>query len=186
MIDKERIEHAVREILSAIGENPEREGLRETPARVARMYEEIFAGVGRDPAEVIKVFREDSLEEMVVVKDIPFYSICEHHLMPFFGSIHVVYIPQDNRILGLSKVARITDILSKKPQLQERLTREIGDALVKGVTPHGTAVLIEAEHLCMAMRGIRKPGAQTVTSDFRGCLRTDPGLRAEALKLIKG
>ncbi|MDR3171117.1 MAG: GTP cyclohydrolase I FolE [Treponema sp.] len=186
MIDKERIEQAVREILGAIGEDPEREGLRETPARVARMYEEIFAGVGRDPAEVIKVFREDSLEEMVVVKDIPFYSICEHHLMPFFGSIHVVYIPQDNRILGLSKVARITDILSKKPQLQERLTREIGDALVKGVAPHGTAVLIEAEHLCMAMRGIRKPGAQTVTSDFRGSLRTDTSLRAEALKLIKG
>jgi GTP cyclohydrolase I len=175
----------VREILRAIGEDPEREGLKETPLRVARMYEEIFAGVGRDPAPEIKLFKEDNLAGMISVKDIPFYSICEHHLMPFFGYIHVVYIPQNGKIPGISKVARVADILSKKPQLQERLTREIGETLMNGIKPLGTAVVIEAEHLCMAMRGIRKPGAKTVTSVFRGILGTDAGLRAEALGLLK-
>jgi GTP cyclohydrolase I len=186
MIDRERIENAVREILCAIGEDPDREGLKETPARVARMYEEIFGGIGRDPVEEVKLFNEESQEEMVIVKDIPFYSICEHHLMPFFGHIHVVYIPQNGKVLGLSKIARITEVISKKPQLQERLTRGIGDTIMKGAESLGAAVVIEAEHLCMTMRGIRKPGAKTVTSHFRGLLRTDPVLRAEALGLIKG
>jgi GTP cyclohydrolase I len=185
MIDKERIEKAVREILYAIGDDPERDGLKETPSRVARMCEEIFAGVGRDPALEVKLFREDNLKGMISVKDIPFYSMCEHHLMPFFGCVHVVYIPRDGKISGISKIARVVDILSKKPQFQERLTREIGETIMNGVQAQGTAVVIEAEHLCMAMRGIRKPGAQTVTSDFRGILETEAGMRAEALQLLK-
>jgi GTP cyclohydrolase I len=184
MIDKERIEKAVREILCSIGDDPRREGLRETPARVARMYEEIFAGIGRDAGGEVKLFHEDGLEGMVAVKDIPFYSMCEHHLLPFFGNVHVVYIPQNGKILGLSKVARIADLLAKKPQLQERLTREIGEALMKGAEPLGTAVVVEAEHLCMAMRGIRKPGSKTLTSDFRGVFHSDAALRAQALQLI--
>jgi GTP cyclohydrolase I len=184
VIDKSRIEKAVSEILLAIGEDPERDGLKETPMRVARMYEEIFAGVGRDPASEIKMFRENKLKGMVSVKDIHFYSVCEHHLMPFFGHIHVVYIPRDGRIAGISKIARVTDILSKKPQLQERLTHEIGETLMNGMQALGTAVVIEAEHLCMAMRGIRRPGAKTVTSDFHGVLADDAELRAEALKLL--
>jgi GTP cyclohydrolase I len=186
MIDKERIEKAIREILYAVGEDPDREGLQETPARVARMYEEIFGGIGRDPVEEIKLFGEESQEEMVMVKDIPFYSMCEHHLMPFFGHIHVVYIPQNRKVLGLSKIARIAEVVAKKPQLQERLTREIGETIIKGTDPLGAAVVVEAEHLCMTMRGVRKPGSKTVTSDFRGVLRTDRALRAEALGLIKG
>jgi GTP cyclohydrolase I len=185
MIDKARIEAAVREILLAIGENPEREGLQETPRRVARMCDEIFSGVGRDPLQEIKLFHEKSNEQMVIVKGIPFYSMCEHHLMPFFGSVHVVYVPQDGRILGLSKVARIADTIAKKPQLQERLTREIGETIMQGAQPHGTAIVVEAEHLCMAMRGVKKPGAKTITSDFRGIFLENAALRAEALMLIK-
>jgi len=186
MIDKERIEKAVREILCAIGEDPNREGLKETPGRVARMYEEIFGGIGRDPTEEIKLFEEESHEAMVVVKDIPFYSICEHHLMPFFGHAHVVYIPENRKVPGLSKIARIVETASKKPQLQERLTREIGASIMKGADALGVAVVLEAEHLCMTMRGVRKPGSKTVTADFTGCLITDTALRAEALSLIKG
>ncbi|MDR2634212.1 MAG: GTP cyclohydrolase I FolE [Treponema sp.] len=185
MINKEGIERAIRELLKAIGDDPDREGLKETPARVARMYEEIFAGIDHDPMEEIKLFKEDSIGNMVAMKDIPFYSMCEHHLMPFFGHIHVVYIPKNGNILGLSKIARIADVLAKKPQLQERLTQEIGDVIMKGTGALGTAVVIEAEHLCMTMRGIRKPGAQTLTSDFKGRFQTDSGLRAEALGLIR-
>jgi GTP cyclohydrolase I len=185
MIDKERIERAIREILCAIGEDPQREGLRGTPHRVARMYEEIFAGMGRDPAGEIKLFHEDGFEDMVTVKDIPFYSMCEHHLLPFFGNIHVVYIPQNGKIPGLSKIARIADLLAKKPQLQERLTREIGEALMKNAEPLGTAVVIEAEHLCIAMRGIRKPGSKTLTCDFQGVFRGNAALRTQALELIR-
>ncbi|MHC6204783.1 GTP cyclohydrolase I FolE [Breznakiellaceae bacterium SP9] len=185
MIDTARIEAAVTEILLAIGEDPQREGLLETPKRVARMYEEIFSGVGRDPLKEIKVFHEKSNEQMVIVKDIPFYSVCEHHLVPFFGVVHVVYMPQDGRILGLSKVARIAEAIAKKPQLQERFTREIGEAIMAGTSPHGTAIIVEAEHLCMAMRGIKKPGAKTVTSDFRGVFLENAALRAEALLHIK-
>ncbi|MDR2518160.1 MAG: GTP cyclohydrolase I FolE [Spirochaetaceae bacterium] len=184
-MDKKRIENAVREILLAIGEDPDREGLAETPARVARMYEEIFAGIGRDPLAEIKLFQEESRQAMVIVKDISFYSMCEHHLMPFFGHIHVVYIPQNRKVLGLSKIARICEVCVKKPQLQERLTREIGEALMAGAGALGAAVAVEAEHLCMTMRGIRKSGSKTVTSDFWGMLQTDGALRAEALGLLR-
>lgn len=183
-IDLPRIERAVREILLAIGEDPEREGLMETPARVARMYEELFAGLHIDVKDVIKVFHEKDHDEMIMVGDIPFYSMCEHHLLPFIGRAHVVYIPRDGRILGLSKIARIVDVMSRKPQLQERLTSQIADTLVEAVKPMGVAVVVEAEHLCMTMRGIRKPGSLAVTSALRGLCKSDARSRAEAMSLI--
>ncbi|HHW48797.1 MAG TPA: GTP cyclohydrolase I FolE [Clostridiaceae bacterium] len=186
MVDTERVKTAVREILLAIGEDPDREGLRETPDRVARMYEEIFAGLYADVKSEVKIFQEDNHEEMIMVKDIPLYSICEHHLLPFIGVAHVVYIPRKGRILGLSKIARIVDILAKKPQLQERLTSEIADIINEAVNPMGVAVVVEAEHLCMTMRGIKKPGSKTVTSALRGSMRTDARTRAEAMALING
>lgn len=185
-VDYERIKNAVREILIAIGDDPDREGLLETPDRVAATYEEIFCGLHKDPMDIIKVFHEDYSDGMVIVKDIPLYSMCEHHLLPFIGVAHVVYIARDGQILGLSKIARIVDILSKKPQLQERLCSEIADLVVKAVNPLGVAVVIEAEHLCMTMRGIRKPGAKTITSALRGSLKTDAKTRAEALSLVSG
>ncbi|MDR2903420.1 MAG: GTP cyclohydrolase I FolE [Clostridiales bacterium] len=184
MVDKDRIKNAVKEILYAIGEDPSREGLLETPERVAKMYEEIFAGLHKDPRDDVKFFNESYTDEMVLVKDIPFYSMCEHHLLPFFGYAHVVYIPQKGRLLGLSKLARIVDTLSKKPQLQERLSCEIADLLDKETNCIGVAVVIEAEHLCMTMRGIKKPGAKTVTSALRGLIKADHRSRAEALNLI--
>lgn len=184
MIDKERIKAAVREILFAIGDDPDREGLRETPDRVARMYEEIFAGLHQDPQECVKIFQEENHEEMVLVKDIPLYSVCEHHLLPFVGVAHVVYLPKKGRVLGLSKLARIVDIIAKKPQLQERLTSEVADAVVKAVDPLGVAVVIEAEHLCMTMRGIKKPGSKTVTSALRGLMKSDARTRAEVMSLV--
>ena len=183
-MDLPRIEAAVREILLAVGENPEREGLVETPARVARMYAEIFSGLHRDINKDIKVFREQGNDEMILIGDIPFYSMCEHHLLPFHGKANVVYIPKDGNILGLSKVARIVDTLSRKPQLQERLTSEIADMIQKAVDAKAVCVVIEAEHLCMTMRGIRKPGSKTVTSAMRGGCRSDARTRAEALSLI--
>lgn len=183
-IDKPRIEKAVLEILYAIGEDPEREGLLETPARVANMYEEIFSGIFRDINEDIKVFHEDNNDEMILVGEIPFYSVCEHHLLPFIGKAHVVYIPKDGRILGLSKVARIVDTISKKPQLQERLTTQIADIIVEAVDPYGVAVVVEAEHLCMTMRGIKKAGSITTTSALRGICKKDARTRAEAMALI--
>ena len=183
-MDMPRIENAVREILLAVGENPDREGLLETPARVARMYAEVFWGLHRDIHEDIKVFNEQGNDEMILIGDIPFYSMCEHHLLPFFGKAHVVYIPREGRILGLSKVARIVDTLSRKPQLQERLTSEIADTVLEAVSPQSVCVVIEAEHLCMTMRGIRKPGSKTVTSAMRGGCRSDAKTRAEALSLI--
>jgi GTP cyclohydrolase I len=183
-MDYPRIERAVREIIEAIGENPNREGLIDTPARVARMYGEIFAGLHINVQDSIRVFHEQDHDEMILVGDIPFYSICEHHLLPFIGKAHVVYIPQDGRILGLSKIARIVDIMSRKPQLQERLTSQIADTLVRAVQPLGVAVVVEAEHLCMTMRGIRKPGAVTVTSSLRGLCKKDARSRAEAMALI--
>lgn len=184
MIDKEKIKKAVREILEAIGEDPNREGLLETPDRVARMYEEIFSGLHTDVKDVIKIFQEDEHQEIILVKDIPLYSMCEHHLLPFIGVAHVAYLPRKGRILGLSKVARIVDVLSKKPQLQERLTSEIADTIMEAVNPLGVAVVIEAEHLCMTMRGVKKPGSKTVTSALRGTFRTDPKSRAEVMALI--
>jgi len=186
MIDKERIKAAVREILTAIGENPDREGLLETPDRVARMYEEIFAGLHKDPRHDIKVFQEENHEEMVLVKDIPLYSVCEHHLVPFMGTAHVVYIPKKGKIMGLSKLARIVDTVAKKPQLQERLTSEVADIIMETVNPHGVAVVVEAEHLCMTMRGIKKPGSKTVTSALRGTVKADARTRAEVMMLING
>ena len=183
-MDLPRIENAVREILSAIGEDPEREGLKDTPQRVARMYAEVFAGLHRDISKDIKVFHEEGNDEMILIGDIPFYSMCEHHLLPFHGKAHVVYIPRDGRILGLSKVARIVDTLSRKPQLQERLTSEIADKISEAVDARSVCVIIEAEHLCMTMRGIRKPGSKTVTSAMRGGCRTDLRTRNEALALI--
>lgn len=183
-VDLRRIERAVREILEAVGEDPDREGLLETPSRVARMYAEIFGGLHVDVRDTIKVFHEQDHDEMIMVGDIPFYSMCEHHLLPFIGKAHVVYIPQDGRILGLSKIARVVDIISRKPQLQERLTSQIADAIVSSVQPMGVAVVVEAEHLCMTMRGIRKPGSITVTSALRGLCKRDARSRAEAMSLI--
>ncbi len=183
-VDLNRIENAVREILVAIGEDPQREGLLETPARVARMYEEVFAGLHLDVQDVIKVFHEKDHDEMVMVGDIPFYSMCEHHLLPFVGRAHVVYIPRAGRVIGLSKIARIVDVMSRKPQLQERLTSQIADTMLEAVQPLGVAVILEAEHMCMTMRGIRKPGSITVTSALRGLCKSDARSRAEAMSLL--
>ena len=183
-MDLPKIENAVREILEAIGEDTTREGIQETPQRVARMYAEIFSGLHRDISKDIKVFHEEGNDEMILIGDIPFYSMCEHHLLPFHGKAHVVYIPRDGKILGLSKVARIVDTLARKPQLQERLTSEIADKITEAVDARSVCVIIEAEHLCMTMRGIRKPGSKTVTSAMRGGCRTDARTRNEALALI--
>lgn len=184
-MDKERIQNAVREILIAVGENPDREGLLETPKRVANMYEEIFAGLTEDPKQHIKLFNEQSNDEMVIVKDIPFYSMCEHHLLPFFGKAHIGYIPSDNKIIGLSKLARIVDNFAKKPQVQERLTSDIADFLNDNLQPKGVAIIMEAEHMCMTMRGARAAGSKTQTSALRGIMRTDAKTRAEVLSLLK-
>ena len=183
-MDKERIENAVREILLAIGEDPDREGLTETPRRVAQMYEEIFAGLGDDPKQYVKIFSESDSDEVVIVRDIPLYSMCEHHLLPFSGKAHIAYIPSDGKIIGLSKIARIVSSFAKRPQVQERLTSQIADFLNNELNPKGVAVLIEAEHLCMSMRGIRAAGAKTRTSALRGSIIKDPRTRAEVLSLI--
>ena len=183
-MDLPKIENAVRDILEAIGEDPDREGLLETPQRVARMYAEVFAGLHRDINKDIKTFHGEGNDEMILIGDIPFYSMCEHHLLPFHGKAHVVYIPRDGKIFGLSKVARIVDTLSRKPQLQEKLTSEIADAIEKAVDARSVCVVLEAEHLCMTMRGIRKPGSKTVTSAMRGGCRSDIRTRNEALALI--
>ena len=182
-MDLERIEKAVREILIAVGEDPDREGLQETPNRVARMYGEVFSGLHRDISKDIKTFTSED-DEMILIGDIPFYSMCEHHLLPFHGKAHVVYVPRNGKILGLSKVARIVDTLSRKPQLQERLTSEIADTIQQAMDAMSVCVVIEAEHLCMTMRGIRKPGSKTVTSAMRGGCRSDARTRSEALALI--
>ncbi len=182
-MDKERIEAAVREILIAVGEDPDREGLVETPARVARMYEEIFGGLEDDPKRHLKLF-EESGEEMVVVRDIPLYSMCEHHLIPFLGKAHIAYIPSNGRVIGLSKLARIVDSFARRPQLQERLTGQIADFLYENLEPMGVAVVVEAEHLCMTMRGARASGAKTMTSALRGTMRSDARTRSEAISLL--
>jgi GTP cyclohydrolase IA len=184
-VDKERIEHAVREILSAIGENPDRDGLKRTPKRVAEMYEEIAGGLHDDPARHLVVTFEADHDEMVMVRDIPLFSICEHHLVPFHGKAHVAYIPgDDGRITGLSKLARLVDGFSKRPQVQERLTTQIADAIATALQPLGVFVVIEAEHLCMSMRGVRKPGSTTVTSAVRGLFKDNPATRAEAMSFL--
>ena len=182
-MDKKRIENAVREILNAIGENPEREGLIETPERVANMYEEIFSGLEDNPKELIKTFSTES-HEMVTVRDIPLYSMCEHHLLPFIGKAHIAYIQRDGKIIGLSKLARIVKHFASRPQLQEKLTADIANFLEEELHPQGVAVLIEAEHLCMTMRGIRAAGAKTQTSALRGIILSDEKTRAEVMSLF--
>ncbi|HIW69338.1 GTP cyclohydrolase I FolE [Dietzia aerolata] len=185
--DAERAEAAVRELLIAVGEDPDREGLRDTPARVARAYREVFAGMYTDPSEVLaKTFDEDH-RELVLVRDIPIYSTCEHHLVPFHGVAHIGYIPgKSGAVTGLSKLARLVDLYAKRPQVQERLTSQVADALVDRLAPSGVLVVIECEHLCMAMRGIRKPGSVTTTSAVRGIMRSNASTRAEALGLLRG
>ncbi len=184
-VDLRRIEHAVREILLAIGEDPDRDGLRDTPARVARACEEQFSGLGREPESVLTTVFDAGHDEMVLVRDIDFYSTCEHHLIPFFGVAHVGYIPNEKgQLTGLSKLARLVDLYARRPQVQERMTRQVADALMNVLEPSGVIVVIEAEHLCMAMRGVRKPGARTVTSAVRGSFRDSDSTRAEAMSLL--
>jgi GTP cyclohydrolase I len=186
-VDLDRAAAAVRELLIAIGEDPDRDGLKDTPGRVAKAYAEIFAGQFVDPDDVLQTTFDEHHDELVLVKDIPLYSTCEHHLVPWHGMAAVGYIPgPDGRITGLSKLARVVDLYAKRPQVQERLTSQVADAVMNRLQPHGVIVVVEAEHLCMAMRGIRKPGAQTMTSAVRGIFKTDPRTRAEALSLILG
>jgi GTP cyclohydrolase IA len=183
--NQQRAEAAIRELLFAIGENPDRDGLQDTPARVARAYREMFAGLYTDPESVLNTTFDEEHDELVIVKEIPLYSTCEHHLVSFHGVAHVGYIPgKDGRVTGLSKIARLVDLYAKRPQVQERLTSQIADALVNKLDPSGVIVVIEAEHLCMAMRGVRKPGAVTTTSAVRGLFKTNAASRAEALDLI--
>ena len=184
--DRAKIEQGVRQILEGIGEDPDRGGLRETPSRVARMYEEIYAGIDVDASQIVTVVEGADFDEMIMVRDIPLYSSCEHHLIPFVGKAHVAYIPnKSQQITGLSKIARVVDTLSKKPQVQERLTTEIAEAIERALSPRGVFVVIEAEHLCMTMRGVKKPGSVTVTSAVRGLFRTDARTRQEAMDHIK-
>jgi GTP cyclohydrolase I len=184
-VDEARAAAAVRELLLAVGEDPDRPGLQETPARVARAYAETFAGLWQDPYEVLATTFDEDHDEMVLVKDIPMYSTCEHHLVPFHGMAHVGYIPgADGRVTGLSKLARLVEVYARRPQVQERMTRQIADALFEVLKPQGVIVVIEAEHLCMAMRGVRKPGSTTVTSAVRGIFRDSAATRAEAMSLV--
>lgn len=184
-MDLKKIEEGVRLILEGIGEDPERAGLRETPKRVARMYEEIFAGLNTSVEEILQHIEGESHDELVLVKDIPFYSICEHHLLPFIGKAHVAYIPSGGKIVGLSELTRAVEVFAKRPQMQERLTAQLADLIMDRLKPKGTMVIIDAEHLCMSMRGIKKPGARTVTSAVRGIFRSKQSTREELLELIK-
>jgi GTP cyclohydrolase I len=185
-VDHDKIERGVRLLLEGIGEDPERLGLIDTPRRVAEMYEDIFSGIGGpDPAELLAAMPGDHHREMVIIRDIDFHSVCEHHLLPFAGTAHVAYIPsRDGRITGLSKLARVVRLVAARPQLQERITSEVADAIERALDPLGALVLIEAEHLCMSMRGVRTPGAHTITSAVRGIIQTDASTRAEAFALI--
>lgn len=185
VVDQERIADAVREILAAIGEDPARDGLLNTPARVARMYAEVCGGLHQTPDEHLKVSFDAGHDEMILVRDIPMYSLCEHHLVPFFGTASVGYIPnEEGRITGLSKLARVVDVFAKRPQVQERLTTQVADAMVQALDPRGVIVVMQAEHLCMSMRGVRKPGSSTVTSAVRGLFRTDMSSRMEAMRML--
>jgi len=186
-VDQERAAAAVRELLIAVGEDPDRPGLQETPRRVARAYAETFAGLWQDPADILATTFDEDHDEMVLVKDIPMYSTCEHHLVPFHGVAHIGYIPgDDGKVTGLSKLARLVEVYARRPQVQERMTSQIADALADVLKPRGALVVIEAEHLCMAMRGIRKPGSTTVTSAVRGIFRDNPATRSEAMSLVLG
>ncbi len=184
-MDRKKIERAVRMMLEAIGEDPDREDLRKTPERVAEMYEEVFSGQGVDPKKELEVFLAEDHDEIVLLKGIPLYSICEHHLLPFIGKVHMAYIPKGNRVTGLSKLVRVVEILSKRLQVQERLTTDLAEVLMKRLRPKGVLVIVEAEHLCMSMRGVKKPGIMTITSAVRGIFRENSKTRAEAMSLIK-
>ncbi len=184
-MDKEKIKKTIKELLRAIGEDVTREGLKETPARVAEMYEEMLSGNKKDIRDILQVTHDLEHDEMVLLKDIPFYSICEHHLLPFFGKCHIGYIPKDNKIVGISKLARVIEVMSKRLQVQERLTTEIANGIMKYLKPKGLAVVIEARHMCIEMRGVKKPGIKVITSALRGIFRKDIRTREEFLKLIK-
>jgi GTP cyclohydrolase IA len=178
--DEDRIAEAVKEIIVALHEDPDREGLRATPERVARMYAEVFAGLNENPTDILKIGFDEGYDEMVVARDISFFSMCEHHLLPFFGVVHIGYVPS-GRVVGISKLARLTDSIARRPQVQERMTTQIADTLVEGLDPLGVAVVVEAEHLCMMMRGVKKPGSRIVTSVNRGCFRSNLATREEFL-----
>ena len=184
-MDKDKIKMAVRLFLEGIGENPNRPGIKETPDRVARMCEDIFGGIEKDPREELTILRGEKHDEIILLRDIPLYSVCEHHLLPFLGKAHIAYIPRGGRVTGLSKLARVVDILSRRLQVQERLTTQIADVINEALQPRGVMVMIEAEHLCMSIRGIKKPGVRTVTSVVRGIFRENPATRAEAISFIK-
>ena len=184
-MDKNKIKMAVRLFLEGIGENPNRPGIKETPDRVARMCEDIFGGTEKDPRKELTILRGEKHDEIILLRDIPLYSVCEHHLLPFLGKAHIAYIPRGGRVTGLSKLARVVDILSRRLQVQERLTTQIADVINEALQPRGVMVMIEAEHLCMSIRGIKKPGVRTVTSVVRGIFRENPATRAEAISFIK-
>lgn len=184
-VNHEKIEAAVRMMLEAIGEDPDREGLLDTPKRVARMYEELFTGLHEDPSEYFSVIFSEDHEELVLVKDIPFFSVCEHHLVPFYGKAHVGYIPRGGRVTGLSKLARAVEAVSRRPQLQERITSTVADTIMRKLDPYGVVVVLEAEHMCMTMRGVKKPGSKTITSAVRGIFNESAAARAEVFSLIK-
>jgi len=183
--DHKKIETAFRMILEAIGEDPDREGLKDTPSRVARMYAEILSGLHQDPRQPLTVTFSEDHDEMILVKDIPVYSLCEHHFVPFFGKAHVAYIPRGGKVTGLSKLARVVDIIAKRPQLQERLTSQVADTIMEVLDAKGVIVVLEAEHMCMTMRGVKKPGSRTLTSAVRGIFRENKATRAEAFSLIR-
>jgi len=184
-MNKKKIEKAVYDILEAIGENPKKKDLLETPKRVAEMYEEIFSGIKQDPEKELEVILDQKHHEIILLKGIPVYSICEHHLIPFFGKAHIAYIPKSGRVTGLSKLARVVEILARRPQVQERLTTQIAEIIMSKLKPLGVMVVIEAEHMCMSMRGVRKPGTLTITSAVRGIFKENEKTRSEALALIK-
>ena len=184
-MNKKKIENAVRDILEAIGEDPKRKDLLETPKRVAEMYEEIFAGIKLDPEKELEVILDQKHHEIILLRGIPLYSMCEHHLLPFAGRAHIAYIPKNGRVTGLSKLARVVDILARRPQVQERLTTQIAEIVMSKLKPLGVMVVLEAEHMCMSMRGVRKPGTMTVTSAVRGIFKENEKTRSEALALIK-
>jgi len=184
-MNKKKIERAVRDILEAIGENPKKKDLVETPKRVAEMYEEIFAGIKQNPEEELEVILDQKHHEIILLKDIPLYSVCEHHLLPFFGKAHIAYIPKSGRVTGLSKLARVVDILARRPQVQERLTTQIAEIIMSKLRPLGVMVVLEAEHMCMSMRGVKKPGTLTITSAVRGIFKENEKTRSEALSLMK-
>lgn len=182
-MDIKKIENGVKLILEGIGENPEREGLKETPKRIACFYSEFFSSLKKDPKEEIRVFTTQNHDEMIVVRDISFTSMCEHHLLPFYGVVHIVYVPDNNKIAGLSSLARVVDLMAKRPQIQERMTTEIADFLIQAIKPKGVMVVMEAEHMCMTIRGVKKPGSKVMTSAIRGIMRQGPS-RAEAYSMI--